>query len=515
MSVNTYTAPLVLQLKDAVNAIHLTEEDMNNIGLTLSDTGIAFVPAYEETVEQICIESAPGTTEEVIHTGAEVVSDGADEMANVVYNYEIVYPEQLNLTPLCGLKRGRPRKKKLEQAPAEEPVKTVPRTRSGRAVRFPKYIEKAFITLDFKKVETDDGSLNSKDEELKTSEFIRFEEDPEEVKKSTEIPLMPPKQRRRKISSQYRCPKCQKVYLGKNKMIQHIKKYPDHGPAPHNELNFDVWNYLVDITQKCSPAQRGIKFCEELTNLLHNVLLLTSALFKKPEPNKNLVDVDKVLGNAIGLPPGSYRFNENELYKDVTVLKLITNSDFFKPVEANEDAQKKVKLTEDGTAVSVDVKVTRDKTGIDREKNIFTDKNTSQLEEKVNLYFRAQEISTFSIAGAEKNKKEHAQCTDAGNFINNFERSTQPRLLVHTDLLSDSSLLNLPNLRNSVDELILSSVDSNTNLLDNSTSSDELMNVDQFVNERFKKITEPEMEINASSLNLDLPSLDLFQFHTS
>lgn len=158
---------------------------------------------------------------------------------------------------------------------------------------------------------------------------------------------------KRTIAAQYRCPKCQKAYLGKTKMIQHIKKYPDHGPlpVPRNENNFDVWNYLVDITQKSPPAQRGVKFCGELTNLLHNVLLLTSALFKEVEANKTYVEVDKVLGNAIGVPPGQYKFNDTELYKDVTVLKLITNTDFFKPVSVsketiNENKLKKVMIEE-------------------------------------------------------------------------------------------------------------------------------------------------------------------------
>lgn len=62
---------------------------------------------------------------------------------------------------------------------------------------------------------------------------------------------------------------------------------------------------------------------------------------------------------------------------------------------------------------------------------------------------------------------------------------------------------------------MLGTVDNGGALLDNSTSSDEVMNVDQFVNERFKKITEPDLDISGGGLNLDLPPLDLFQFHTS
>lgn len=89
------------------------------------------------------------------------------------------------------------------------------------------------------------------------------------------------------------------------------------------------------------------------------------------------------------------------------------------------------------------------------------------------------------------------------------------RISVHQELLSENSLLHIPNLRTTVDDLMLPTVDSGGALLDNSISSDEVMNVDQFVNERFKKITEPDLDMSSASLNLDLPPLDLFQFHTS
>lgn len=89
------------------------------------------------------------------------------------------------------------------------------------------------------------------------------------------------------------------------------------------------------------------------------------------------------------------------------------------------------------------------------------------------------------------------------------------RISVHQELLSENSLLHIPSLRTAVDDLMLPTVDSGGALLDNSISSDEVMNVDQFVNERFKKITEPDLDMSSGSLNLDLLPLDLFQFHTS
>lgn len=208
-------------------------------------------------------------------------------------------------------------------------------------------------------------------------------------------------------------------------MIQHIKKYPDHGPLPipRNENNFDVWNYLVDITQKSPPAQRGLKFCGELTNLLHNVLLLTSALFKEVEPNKTFVEVDKVLANAIGLPPGQYKFNDSELYKDVTVLKLITNTDFFKPVslskennienkgkEAKEEniCQKdNIREVKDGTEVG-EIKPAESNCDIDVKSNDDGVKKSTSVD---------QEMTYFKENSAKKNTKEEVPMEyQPGNF---------------------------------------------------------------------------------------------------
>lgn len=269
-------------------------------------------------------------------------------------------------------------------------------------------------------------------------------------------------------------------------MIQHLKKYPDHGPLPegYQEFNFDVWNYLFDITQKCKSGQRGVKFCEELSNLLHNVQLLKNALFKTVTDNKNCVHIDKVLGNAIGLPPGKYKFDETELYKDVTVLKLITNSDFFKPNVNNKQNCDNAAKSKPVEELDTEIKC----------KNGTLDK----LNEDYNLV--SSEINEGKVS-----------LTDCGKKM-----EVDSQIALSSELLNDNLLLHsLPNPRNSEEELMLTNVDNTSNLLDNSTSSDEVMNVDQFVNERFKKIIEPDIELSNTSLNLDLPSLELFQFHTS
>ncbi|CAH1961671.1 unnamed protein product [Acanthoscelides obtectus] len=511
-----------------VNAIHLTEAaDVESNTVYLQ---------YDENMPQVCVQPYTRFETQALDNSVMEIQEPATDPELINYVYEIVRPDDLNLKPVYT-KRGRPKKKKLDSEPLvsdkQKPLLPVVKTRSGRSVKFPKHIGK-----DFEKVEVDVGGDETK--EVKTTEFAKYAEDKAQDKGTKEEISLQVHQRKRTISAQYRCPKCNKAYLGKKKMIQHIQKYPEHGPMPPStELNFDVWNYLVDVTQKCPPALRGIKFCEELTNLLHNVLLLTSALFKKVELNKNHVEVDKVLGNAIGLPPGLYKFNDTELYKDVTVLKLITNTDFFKPVDTM--VEEKIPEENDKKIAYMEPKVEK----IDAEQFINKEDGTKEREDCHKVEQKSPEMTDeakqeridvaftsctgFCIDKPDPPPKEYPGLPPiASKKLSESQVNTllpQPTLdlnittdcdltkikSTNIELLSDNSLLNLPNLRNAVDDLILPGVDGGGNILENSASSDEMMNVDQFVNERFKKITEPEMEISG----LDLPSLDLFQFHSS
>ncbi|KAJ8979535.1 hypothetical protein NQ317_017683 [Molorchus minor] len=423
----------LLQLKDAVSAINLSENEVSTIDIpsviSLTETSdIAVIPSYG--MEQVCIQPVDEIGQRNGDSDMEIESQNISTSGRV---YKIVYPEELNLKANGNIKRGRPKKRKDMKDVKEsvKAIKSVPRTRSGRLVNW------SFINVG-EKSQHSTGAQNN----------------------------------------------------------------PDHGPVPHNEFNFDVWNYLVDITQKCPPSQRGIKFCEELTNLLHNVLLLTSALFKKAELDKNHVEVDKVLGNAIGLPPGPYKFNDSELYKDVTVLKLITNKSTDKECDVNgcsNNIKKEVIIKE-----TVNEKVGKSELSFNFKQDVCSKSNNFSMNK---TQVKAESENNIGTSSHEQNSNIHCGIVNSKSFIKENE-SLDDRIAVHADLLSENSLLSLPTLRNSVDDLIM----SGPNLLDNS-NSDEMMNVDQFVNERFKKITEPEMELSSNGLNLDLPSLDLFQFH--
>lgn len=494
--------PYVLQIKNGVNAIRLTDLDK-----AFDDTipHLTYLSDLNTSLEQFPMPIlAPIEVNKSKDTANIQLQSNEDIDPQINYVYRVVYPDQVTPQPA---KRGRKKKKKIEEPEEvrEEPIKilkSAPRTRSGRVVKFPKHMEK-----DFKKVEIKDTKKPVENEEEIITDFVTFKEEP--PSKQTELPLLNFHQRRRKIAAQYRCPKCLKAYLGKTKMIQHIKKYPDHGPLPQKEsskVNFEVWNYLVDITQRCTPAQRGIKFCEELTNLLHNVLLLTSALFKKVEHNKNFVEVDKVLGNAIGLSPGFYTFNDSELYKDVTVLKLITTTDFFKPVNSTTSQTEK-SITASPQEIEKNTVIVKKESVVVAE----PEHGTKKIEP---VYFNSREDLRKDEPSFCMQEIEPKIVTDLADIPDEYGKKDE-NLHIDSELLSHHSLLHLSAIRNTEEDLMLTSVDPGGTLLDNSTSSDEVMNVDQFVNERFKKITEPDLELGTSSLNLDLPSLDLFQFHAT
>ncbi|KAH1014360.1 hypothetical protein HUJ04_003207 [Dendroctonus ponderosae] len=532
---------------------------------------------------------------------------------NVVY--QVVYPDDLNLKPGVGYQKsksrvGRPKKAKipqlthieLNQPSQKSKVQVVAKTRSGREVKFPKHIQN-----DFKKIVTDDNVTN--DSEIETADFVKYTEADKSKDKPEVIEEKPTVldsvQKKRRIASQYRCPKCQKAYMGRSKILEHLKKNPTHGPMNESEGNhFEVWNYLVSITQKCPSSERGPKLCQELSNLLHNLLLLTNALFKKLGNASNEVKVDKVLGNAIGLAPGTYYFDDNNLYKDVTVLKLMSNTDFLNSIrsksqeniarspevnckcgksrevvpsiapsiapsiEANDEIVKKIDSINIGNNDTVpELEKAGDKFG--EQQFFLSDDVYSSLsdyemksgldpsEEKIaheskprpeavnyktdlsvkggaKLFPDIGDYNSFSISYGDnddnleelKKSPKSPKIKIQSNILlcppnpklpqSNFHSETSPsKYLLNTDLLIDNSvLLPIPNLHHGVDELMLPVTDE-TGILDNSSGSDEVMNVDQFVNERFRRITESDVGANDGSLSLELPALGLFPFNST
>ncbi|KAF5287554.1 hypothetical protein FQA39_LY15883 [Lamprigera yunnana] len=519
----------IVQLNEHVHGLSMFSSVENNIKMKISPKNeeiILLKPlgSSENPIEVIkdgeMLHSTQNLSPEYLQQIAQMLQlnvkrEEPKEMENAPPNffYRVVYPDELNLKPVPTkpVKRGR----KKKQTPSDDDTTEVIdmpkvmkgfRTRSGRVTRPPQYIQN-----DFRKIATSEsdpldagGNLRNSNLELASA---RNDTDRSNFFSSEET-----QKRKRSISSQFRCPECKKAYLGNNKMLRHFEKHPDHRPSSdyYKARYDDTWNYLIDISNKNPVGQRGLKFCREFVNLLNNIRIVAKSLFKNPTDfDKNLFFVDSTLSSVLGIDSGNYVLNESKLHKEVQVLlpcstnmrdnnndKLVASANF----EVNESTKSYYGENENSYNVS-NIDIVSDPSSTlnvlnfnnlnSNSFNLNCDMAPKSFQSDLSFSQPYQEIKSKNIKTMEANKSE---------------------LSLHNDLLSDNSLLNsLPNLRTSVDELINT---QDTIMLDNSASSDEIMNVDQFVNERLKNLTQSDLEL-PNNLNLDLPSLDLFQFHTS
>lgn len=143
-----------------------------------------------------------------------------------------------------------------------------------------------------------------------------------EILQQPEQKLLPglsvPPKRTRKISSEFRCTTCKKIYLGKNKMEKHFKLFPDHRPkASENESV--LFSHLMSIVrQKKKNADMANVFFKELSNFVQLCEKLTPKLItnKDNHPNTHHHIVDKNAASLLRINPGHYRLNMNVFDKN-------------------------------------------------------------------------------------------------------------------------------------------------------------------------------------------------------
>lgn len=125
--------------------------------------------------------------------------------------------------------------------------------------------------------------------------------------------LKEPPKKPRKISSEFRCTTCKKIYLGKNKMNNHFKLFPDHRPkASENESA--LFSHLMSmVRQKKKNKDMADVFFKELSNFVQLCEKLTPKLItnKDNHPNTHHHIVDKNAASLLRINPGNYRLNMN------------------------------------------------------------------------------------------------------------------------------------------------------------------------------------------------------------
>ncbi|XP_035734683.1 uncharacterized protein LOC118447189 [Vespa mandarinia] len=317
-------------------------------------------------------------------------------MSNERIVYRVVFPEELDLRlknpgtliKNRGGKRGRPKKNtirpslipsKTATVPEEEQVelkddrkKVIARTRSGRLSRPPRHMVRDYKHLhhsDFLQPDLDDSDGGYSDYNT-NNDKIEDEESPKELLTGLEVP-------KRKISDHFRCPTCNKIYLGRTRMARHFEMHPDHGspeqlppPTPDPELKQNVnqdplkrkgkkrgpWAY---VTPEAKSERRKVKLreaisvCEdtEIIKIAAKPVLNAQSLYEllvlKSENNvrnflqevkqlmdkirekvgemlslantdkgsdKDLVDInEELLCDALGVNPGLYKINNDAL----------------------------------------------------------------------------------------------------------------------------------------------------------------------------------------------------------
>lgn len=123
----------------------------------------------------------------------------------------------------------------------------------------------------------------------------------------------PPTKKPRKISSEFRCTTCKKIYLGKNKMNNHFKLFPDHRPKTSEAESVLFSHLMTMVRQKRKNKDMADVFFKEISNFVQHCEKLTPRLItnKDNHPNTHHHIVDKNAASLLRINPGNYRLNMN------------------------------------------------------------------------------------------------------------------------------------------------------------------------------------------------------------
>lgn len=129
------------------------------------------------------------------------------------------------------------------------------------------------------------------------------------------LPALEPPRKQRKISSEFRCTTCKKVYLGRNKMNHHLKLHPDHR-ASHNESS--LFSHLMKLVrQKKNNQDMANLFFKELSSFVQQCEKFTPKLItNKEHPNVQPHVIDKNSASVLRINPGEYMLNMSVFDKD-------------------------------------------------------------------------------------------------------------------------------------------------------------------------------------------------------
>lgn len=135
------------------------------------------------------------------------------------------------------------------------------------------------------------------------------------AQKPSLLPAIEPPRKQRKISSEFRCTTCKKVYLGRNKMNHHLKLHPDHRALSNESNLFD--HLLKLVRQKKTNQDMAGLFFKELSNFVQQCEKFTPKLItNKEHPNVHPHVIDKNSASVLRINHGEYMLNMSVFDKD-------------------------------------------------------------------------------------------------------------------------------------------------------------------------------------------------------
>lgn len=224
-------------------------------------------------------------------------------------------PAKAPVIPPVKRKVGRPRndsKRPIEKEvdPFEDDDMISHRTKSGRIIKLNPDIAKIF--------QIDQDTPIMEPQIIKTIvhpvvEVPLQQAEPKLLPGLKEAPKKP-----RKISSEFRCTTCKKIYLGKNKMNHHFKLFPDHRPKASENESVLFTHLMTMVRQKKKNKDMADVFFKELSNFVQLCEKLTPKLItnKDNHPNTHHHIIDKNAASLLRINPGNYRLNMNVFEKN-------------------------------------------------------------------------------------------------------------------------------------------------------------------------------------------------------
>lgn len=216
-------------------------------------------------------------------------------------------------------KVGRPRndsKRPIEKEldPFEDDELISHRTKSGRIVKLNPDIAKIF------QIEPD-AELALEPQTIIHNPIIEVQPQQQQQQSQLLTGLKEPPKKPRKISSEFRCTTCKKIYLGKNKMNHHFKLFPDHRPKSSGNESVLFSHLMSMVRQKKKNKDMADVFFKELSNFVQLCEKLTPKLItnKDNHPNTHHHIVDKNAASLLRINPGNYRLNMNVFDKSFKV----------------------------------------------------------------------------------------------------------------------------------------------------------------------------------------------------